>query len=231
MRLRTLGSIALIAAGALLALAWSPSFAQQSSSKSKTKSKAASGTKTLDARVEKLETTMLREIVDISNEYEAAGQHGRAKALLEVLLKLNPNFPGLKEKVEQLNEKVFDSEEIEFVFDTAKTWTPVQAMAVKGKNVRVDVEGEYRFEYAGDLTADGLATVEAGQEYNAGIPCGGLMAVVVKDGKPGKATHLKSQMQWTPNEDGLVMLKINAPAGHKSTGKLTVRLSGLVSPK
>lgn len=227
MRRRTLELIALLAAGALLAASWSPSLAQ-TSSKSKTKTKG--GSKSLDARVEKLESTMLREIVDISNEYEAAGQHARAKGLLEVLLKLNPNFPGLKEKVEQLNEKVFDSEEIEVTFDTAKTWTSVPAMAVKGKMVRVEVEGEYRFEYSADLSADGIATVEAGQEYNDGIPCGGLMAVTVNDGKPSKPTHLKSKMQWSPTEDGIVMLKINAPVGHKSTGKLTVRLSGLVRP-
>jgi hypothetical protein len=54
------------------------------------------------------------------------------------------------------------------------------------------------------------------------------MAVVVNNGKSGKAVPLKSKMQWVPPEDGMVMLKINAPTGHKCTGKLTVKLSGLV---
>jgi len=201
--------------------------AEQSTGKSKAKSKSSGTIKSLDTRVEKLETNMLREIVEISNQYEEVGQHARAKALLEVLLKLNPNFPGLKEKVEQLNEKVFDAEEIEYILDVGRTWTPIQAVAVKSRPVRVEVQGDYQFQYTTDLTADGITAMDAGQEYVEGIPCGGLMAVVVNNGKPTKAVHLKSKMQWVPSEDGIVMLKINAPAGHKSTGKLTIKLSGL----
>ena len=54
------------------------------------------------------------------------------------------------------------------------------------------------------------------------------MAVVVTNGKPGKPIAIKSSIQWIPQEEGAVMLKVNAPAGYKSSGKLTVKVSGLV---
>jgi hypothetical protein len=211
-------------AGMLLVLACAGLLVGQTG-KSKSKNK---GVKALDARVEKLETSLFRELVDISKLYEEAGQFERAKSLLEVLLKLNPDLPGLKEKLEQLESKMFDSQEIEFVFDTSKPWASVGAAAMRGRPVRIEVEGEYKFQYSGSLTAEGLTSLEGGEEYVDSIPLGGLMAVVVTNGKPGKPIAIKSSMQWTPSEDGLVLLKVNAPAGHKSTGKLTVKLSGLV---
>ena len=72
--------------------------------KSKSKSKGAGNVKALDARVEKLESSLFRELVDISKMYEEAGQFERAKSMLEVLMKLNPNLPGLKEKLDQLED-------------------------------------------------------------------------------------------------------------------------------
>jgi hypothetical protein len=196
--------------------------------KSKSKTKGGGNVKALDARVEKLESSLFRELVDISKLYEEAGQFERAKSMLEVLMKLNPNLPGLKEKLDQLESKMFDAQEIEFVFDTGKSWTPVGGAVVRGKPVRIEVEGEYKFQWGGGLTAEGLTQAEGGEDYIDSIPLGGLMAVVVNNGKPGKPIAIKSHMQWTPQEEGVLALKVNAPNGHKSTGKLTVKLSGLV---
>lgn len=198
-------------------------------SKSKTKPKGgATNVKALNARVEKLEKNLFSEVVEISTMYEDAGQYDRAKSLLDVLMKLNPNLPGLKEKLDQLESKAFDAQEIEYVMDTGKGWVSVGAAVARGKPVRVEVEGEYKFQYGGNLTADGVTADQAGSDYVDSIPMGALMAVVVNNGKPGKPHPITTKMQWTPQEDGLVMLKINAPTGHKSTGKLTVKMSGLV---
>ena len=200
------------------------------SSKSKGKSKAGgTSLKALEARVEKLESTMLREIVDVSNSFEDAGQFDRAKSLLEVLLKLNPEFPGLKEKVQRLEEKLFDSQEIEFVLDTSKGWVPVGGAVAGGQPVRVEVEGEYKFNVTASVTADGFPSGDVKTDFVEGVPCGALIAMVVsRAGKPGRPIALKSKNTWTPSEEGLLMLKVNAPSGHKCTGKLTVKLSGLV---
>lgn len=224
-----------IGAGALstILLAGRLLSAEPSSGKSKAKAKSgANSLKALDARVEKLESTMLREIVEISNLYEDAGEFERAKSLLEVLLKLNPDFPGLKKKVEELDKKSFDAYGFEFALDTSRGWVPVGGAVVKGRPVHVEVEGDYRFNVSANITADGFPSSDPMTDYVEGVPCGALMAMVaVKGGKPGRPVPLKANQTWTPQEDGMLLLRINAPAGHKCTGKLTVKLSGLIRPE
>ena len=73
------------------------------------------------------------------------------------------------------------------------------------------------------IAAKGIWALEA-----AGIKKVLIAMVVSNGGKPGKPVALKSKNTWTPSEAGLLMLKVNAPAGHKCTGRLTVKLSGLV---
>lgn len=203
--------------------------ADKTSGKSKSKSKSGStNIKALDVDVEKKKSSLFKEFIEISRQYEDAEHFDRAKAVLDDLLRLDPQWPGLKEKIDDLAEKNFDSQEVKIEMNVSGGWIPVNASVVKGKPVRVDVQDEYEFRYAAKISADGITSAAAGQDFFDGIPMGGLMAVVFHNGKSGKAVYLKAKNVWTPSEDGQVMLKINAPTGHKSTGKMTVKLSGLV---
>ena len=56
--------------------------------------------------------------------------------LLEVLLKLNPDFPAVQEKVDQLETKMLDANEVKFNLDTSKGWVPVGAAVAKDKRTR-----------------------------------------------------------------------------------------------
>jgi hypothetical protein len=201
----------------------------------KSKAKAKSGAvnlKSLDARVDKLEATMVREIMEVANLYEEAEQYERAKTLLEVLLKLNPDLPAIKEKVDTLEQKAFDKHEVEFTLDTSRGWTAVGGAVAQGRPVRIEVNGEYKFNVSASVTADGFPSSDPATDFIDGIPCGALMGMVAnKTGRPGKPFPLKGKQTWTPQENGILYLKINAPAGHKCAGKLTVKLSGLVQPQ
>ena len=219
-----------IAAGAMLIVLSAASLhLADAQSKSKSRSKSGGSVKALDARVEKLESTMLREILDVSRLYEDAGQFDRAKSLLEVLEKLNPDLPGLKEQLDKLKDKSFDANEVEFTLDTSRGWTPVGAAVTKGQPVRVEVKGDYKFSLTATITADGFPSADPTTDYIEGIPCGALMGMVSVNGKPGKPVALKAENEWTPGEDGLLFLKVNAPAGHKCSGKLNIKLSGLAN--
>lgn len=203
--------------------------ADKTSGKSKSKSKSgATSIKALDVDVEKKRASLFKDFVEISAQYEEAGRFDRAKAVLEDLFRLDPKWPGLKEKIDDLEDKNFDSQEVKIELPVNSGWVPINASVVKGKPVRVEAVGEYEFRYTSKVTADGITAAEAGQDYFDNIPMGALMAVCVNNGKSGKAVNLKAKNLWTPAEDGQVLLKINAPSGHKCTGRLTVKLSGLV---
>ena len=44
--------------------------------------------------------------------------------------------------------------------------------------------------------------------------------------KVGEPFEVGTSKEFTPKEDGILLLNVNLPAGHKSTGKLRVHVSG-----
>ena len=202
-------------------------------SKSKSKARPAAGSanvKQLDVRVSDLQERLLRDMSEISKGYEDAGEYDRAKWMLEVLEKLDPKLPGLKDKIKELTDKGLDATEFEIELDVGKGWTAPVGAVEQGRVVRVDASGAYKFIATLPVTADGLPTSDTGLDLTPGIPLGALMGVIVdpKDRKPGKPFEIKAQREWTPRESGFLLLKVNLPNGHKSTGKLTIRFGGVI---
>lgn len=201
-------------------------------SKSKTKARPPTNpanVKVLDVRVSEMQDRLLRDMTEIARGYEDAGEFDRAKWMLEVLEKLDPKLPGLKDKIKQLTDKSLDSTEFEIELDVSKGWSPPVGMLEQGRVVRITVTGEYKFITTLNATADGLPTSDSGADLYPGIPVGALVGVVLdpKDRKPGKPFEIKAQREWTPRESGLLQLKVNLPNGHKSTGKLMIRFGGV----
>ena len=58
------------------------------------------------------------------------------------------------------------------------------------------------------------------------------MGIVISQekGKPkmSKPFLIGEKAEFTPQADGVLMIGLNLPAGHKSTGKLKVRISGYI---
>lgn len=44
--------------------------------------------------------------------------------------------------------------------------------------------------------------------------------------KVGEPFEVGSSKEFKPSEDGILLLNVNLPAGHKSTGKLKLHISG-----
>lgn len=207
----------------------------QTSSKSKSKTKTASGSnaavKQLDLRAKEMQEQLLRDASDIAKGYEDAGEYERAKWLLEVLEKLDPKLPGLKESIDRLTDRSLEASEFEVDLDVSRGWSAPVGVVQQGRVVRIQATGDYKLVATLPVTADGLPQNDSGSELMTGVPLGALVGMLVdpKDRKPGKPFEIKAQREWTPRESGLLLLKVNLPNGHKSTGKLTIHLGG-VSP-
>lgn len=204
--------------------------AQSGNSKAKPKTKATTGTgvRALDARVQDLQEGLLRDASEIAKGYEDAGEYDRAKLLLEVLQKLNPKLPGLKDKIDQLTEKSLDSSEFDIEMDVSKGWTPAVAMLQKDRLVRIEATGDYKFVATLPITADGFPTSDNGVDVFPGAPVGALIGIIVnaETNKPGKPFEVRAKKEWSPPQAGYLQLKINVPNGHKCTGKLKINISG-----
>lgn len=205
--------------------------AQTPTGKTSAKAKAnpgAGGVRTLDARVIDLQRQLLKDANEISKGYEDAGEYDRAKWMLEVLHKLDPKLPGLKERIDQLTEKSLDSTEFEVELDVSKGWTPPIAIMPKDRLVRLEASGDYKLSISATATGDGLPTKDDGSELLPGMPIGAIVGIVnnTETKKLGKPFEVKGKREWMSKEPGYLQLKVNLPAGHTSKGKLKVQVSG-----
>ncbi|MBI1348078.1 hypothetical protein GC163_17530 [bacterium] len=203
----------------------------KSKSKSKTSTPSPAAVRQLDQRAKEMQEQLLRDASEISKGYEDAGEYERAKWLLEVLEKLDPKLPGLKENIDRLTDKSLNATEFEFELDVSRGWSAPVGVVQQGRVVRIAAEGDYKLITSLPVTADGLPQNESGADLISGMSLGSVVGMIVdpKEKKPGKPFEIKAQREWTPRESGLLLLKVNLPNGHKSTGKLTIHLGG-VSP-
>ena len=223
--------------------------AQTSGSKSKLKSgtsktKSSGDSKELDSRADDNLKTFLTETVKLAEDYEKAGKFEEAQEQLKSVSKLKPDLPGLKERIEKLNESLFESNELESELDVKESWKS-QVLIFKGKPVRVDAVGDYTIIFNMKTDASGLSTKDPKTDMASGVRCGALMGIVVAVPEPGAKSarndkdkdkigepfEIGTSKEFTPKEDGVLLLNVNLPSGHKSTGKLRVRVSGHIKPE
>lgn len=206
----------------------------QSSSRSKQKSSrksSAAPVKVLDVRAERAIESFVREAADVAREYEDAGQLDKAKTMYESILSFNPETPGLKQKIEDLEEQLLESNEVELEIDTSRSWSGSQVLVFKGKPIRIQATGTYKFNATAELDPQGYPDDDpVKDELAPGVSVGALMGLMATKEKPGKPFEIGLQRDFTPKEDGTLFLKVNVPPGSKCSGKLTVRISGYVRP-
>ncbi len=237
--------LALVACGVMVRSETSRAVAQTSTSKAKPKigtgKTKSADSKELDSRAEKNLEGFVIESVKLAEEYEKAGKFEEAQDQLRGVARLKPELPGLKEKIEKLNEAVFETNEFDMNLDVADSWK-AQVQVFKGKPIRVSAPGSYKLSLTGPCDASGVPTKDPRTDMAAGVRCGALMGIVVpnpdsgaaagggkgggRNDKVGEPFEIGSSKEFTPKEDGILLLNVNLPSGHKSTGKLQVHVSG-----
>ena len=199
--------------------------AQTSKTKSKTGvgKKSTAESKELDARAEKNLEHFLNESAKLAEDFEKAGKYDEAQEQLRAILRLKPDLPGLNEFEQEVKEG----------------WT-MRVLVTKGKPVRVESAGEYTLAITSKVDGSGLSTKDPRTDMAAGVRCGALMGMVYpipdpskppsKNDKPGEAFEIGTAKEFNPKEDGVLLLHVNLPPSHKSTGKLRIRVSGHIKP-
>ena len=248
-----LGSLFVMATcGSFVWMDGSRVLAQTGASKAKSKigtSKTKTGdSKELDIRAEKMLEGFVADTIKLADDYEKAGKFEEAQDQLRTVGKLKPELPGLKDKIEKLNEALFDTNDFDMDLDVAESWKR-QVYVFKGKPVRIEAPGNYKISLIGPSDANGLPTKDPRIDMAAGVRCGALMGIVLPTGdsgavgggaggggsgkgagrgndKTGEPFEIGASKEFTPNHDGVLLLNVNLPSGHKSTGKLRIHISG-----
>jgi hypothetical protein len=225
----TIASVAWFTAG---------SFVQAQTGKTKIKPKPATSAevKKLDAKLDEVQNSFLRETASLIKGYEDTGHPDRAKVLLEVLQKLYPKDEQIKKKIDQLNDQMLDQSEFELDLDPAKPWQQV-GLVVKDRPMRIEVEGEYKFVASIPVGPDGFSVKDPATDLVGGAPLGAVIAVILPPGgagnngggnqKPPNPFTVGTKLEQGAQRDGMLLMKVNVPPGSKCTGKLKVKVSGV----
>ena len=192
--------------------------------------------KKLDSKLEDVQRSFLKDTSSIIKGYEDGGQFDRAKVLLEVLLKLDPKNDMIKKKLEQLDTKILDESEFEMDpgLDPAKSWQQV-GLVTKDRLIRIEVEGDYKFVATLPVTPEGFPTKDPANDM-ANAPLGAVVGIILPPGgvpnaggnqKGPNPFFVGTKYEQGAQRDGILLLKVNVPAGSKCTGKLKVKVSGV----
>jgi hypothetical protein len=190
--------------------------------------------KRLDARLDEVRESFLRETTTLILSYENLGQFERAKTLLESLQKLDPRNEPIKAKLGELNAKIIENNEFEVELETDESWQPVGAVT-KDRLLRIRVTGDYNLTISQtSVGPDGLPTATTPEDLVANVPLGAVMGVIVPAGsaggspteKPPRPFAVGTSFEKPADRDGILHLKVNVPPGARCSGTLKVKVSG-----
>lgn len=187
-----------------------------------------SNLKKIDAKADKVEIQFVKDAFELSKEYEDAGDLERAIEYLEAMLKIKPDLPGAKERIEKLQNDIISKNDFTFDLEPTGLWSKPVAYVRKDKPFRIQVAGSYKLTVSETIGPDGYPEGDLQREMLEGIKTGELAGMIVANNKPGEPFSIGSEKDFTPKEGGMLFLKVNVPPGSKTTGKLKVRLSGYV---
>ena len=230
-RIRTPHLILMLAIGVVCGVTELDAQTKRSKTKRPTGSSVAK-IRQLELQEQKAKEEFLRNQVELAKEYESAGLLEKAKSLLQMVQKVEPKVPGLKEKLNEIEESILSENPNEIEVDVSKGWGDPIARVEKGKKFRIQAEGTYRFSIETEIDAKGFSNSDPIREMAKGVPTGALMAIIIpvndkgKPGKPGTPIAVGDGKEISPSETGLLFLGVNAPRGHKSSGTLDIKLSG-----
>jgi hypothetical protein len=112
----------------------------------------------------------------------------------------------------------------------SRGWEPSGVVVTENRPIRIRADGTYKFD-SGTVTLSGAGfpQKDTGTDLVQGIPCGALMGMIVQsEDKVGRPFLIGENLDFAPREAGMLYLRINAPGGSKSSGKLKVSISGNV---
>jgi len=194
--------------------------------------------KRLDARLDEVRESFLRDTTTLILSYENLGQYERAKTLLESLQKLDPRNEPIKAKLGELNAKIIDNNEFDVEIATDESWQPIGAVT-KDRLLRIRVTGDYNLTISQtSVGPDGLPTANTPEDLVANVPLGAVMGVITPAGstggsqndKPPRPFAVGASFEKPADRDGILHLKVNVPPGARCTGSLKVKISGPERP-
>jgi hypothetical protein len=191
--------------------------------------KKAANVPALDSRAADLNETFIKEATTLADEYFEAGSLDKSKALLQAVLKINPESKQVQEKLKDIDDAILSFDESEVEVNVAKGWEWSGFSVLEDQPFRAKAEGTYRFAVNTTVGPAGFSQADLTKDMVPGAPTGALVGVIVKeDGKQGRPFVIGNGGDFRFKETGRLFLKVNSPPENKNVGKVVVTFSGVL---
>lgn len=209
--------------------------------KGKTTAKKKTGAATvLDVEANAIQTEFIKSAEGLASKYYDLKEYDKARSLLKSIQALDPDLPGLGDKLKLLDEDMINANEAELELNVSKNeWEPTGVVVAAGKPIRIKAGGSYKFVVTSQLGPNGYAANKSASPLDLAndLPVGALIGFVTPsdrttggnqqdDKKRDRPFLIGEGCDYTPQKDGVLSIRINAPPDNKNNGKLKILITG-----
>lgn len=174
----------------------------------------------------------------IAMQYEQSGAHDKAKAAIELILKVSPNDEVAKRTLDRIaREELTENKKVVRVLAN-QSWQDTGLRVMAGRPVAISAQGQWVFKMSRSVGPEGMEVPDEMRRF----PLGALLGIIdpvtsaaseaKSEGKREKGGPrpflIGSQQVLTPQATGRLFLKIHDTDEQDNSGQLTVTVSGYV---
>jgi len=185
-----------------------------------------SETRAIDIRSNKAIQAFVAEAMELAIEYENNGDVEKARLMYQQIYRLDKRQQQLPAKIKFLENSLLGKNQIVHKLNTSIGWTAI-GNVYADRSFKIITAGTFTMTPSGEFTASGMPKGDVkknGMDHE--MPLGALIGVYFRDKKPSQAFLVGAGKLFTPEKDGVLYLKINAPPAMKCEGVISVGTSG-----
>jgi hypothetical protein len=164
--------------------------------------------------------------MELAIEYEINGDVEKARLMYQQIYRLDKRQQQLPAKIKFLENSLLDKNQVVHKLNTSIGWTPI-GNVYADRSFKIITAGTFTMTPSGEFSASGMPNGDVkknGMDHD--MPLGALIGVYFRDKKPSQPFLVGGGKLLTPEKDGVLYLKINAPPGMKCDGFISVGTSG-----
>jgi len=185
-----------------------------------------SETRAIDVRSSKTIRGFVVEAMELAIDYENNGDVQKALLLYQQIYRLDNRHQQLPAKIKFLTNSLLENNQVVHKLNTSIGWIAI-GNVYAGRTFRLLTSGTFTMTPSAEFTADGMPKGDVKKDgMDDEMPLGALIGVYFRDKKPSQPFLVGGGKQFTPEKDGVLYLKINAPPGMKCQGVINIRTSG-----
>jgi hypothetical protein len=191
-----------------------------------TQAQDASASRAIDVRSNKAIQAFVVEALELAIEYENNGDVEKARLMYQQIFRLDKRQQQLPAKIKFLENSLLDKNQVVHKLNTAIGWTPI-GNVYADRSFRIITAGTFTMAPSVEFSAKGISKGDVKKDgMDDEMPLGALIGVYFRDKKPSQAFLVGGGKLLTPEKDGVLYLKINAPPGMKCEGVISIGTSG-----